>query len=54
LIKSVLQSGSSKVRLCLESKLFERRRLDEKVGNFLYFGFIGINFVFLFFGAKVL
>tara|TARA_Y100001936_G_scaffold215413_1_gene225848 strand:- start:988 stop:1104 length:117 start_codon:yes stop_codon:yes gene_type:complete len=38
----------------LESKLFERRRLDEKVGSFLYFGFAGIGFVFLLYGAKVL
>tara|TARA_Y100001936_G_scaffold215036_1_gene225151 strand:+ start:179 stop:343 length:165 start_codon:yes stop_codon:yes gene_type:complete len=54
LVKNVLQIGSSKVGSCLESKLFERRRLDEKVGSFLYFGIVGIGFVFLLFRAKVL
>ena len=51
--KSILQSGSSSAKHCLESKHFERRKLDEKVGSFLYFGFIGIGFVVLFYGAEV-
>jgi len=51
--KSIFQSGSSSAKHCLESKHFERRKLDEKVGSFLYFGFIGIGFVFLFYGAEV-
>ena len=36
-----------------KSKPFERRGLDEKVGNFTYLDFAGIGFIFLFDGIKV-
>jgi hypothetical protein len=34
-------------------KPFERRGLDEKVGSFIYLGFAGVGFGFLFDGIKV-
>jgi hypothetical protein len=38
----------------LGSKLFERRRLDEKVGSFFDLDFVGTGFKFVFNGTKVL
>jgi hypothetical protein len=39
-------------RFCLGLNLFERRRLDEKVGSFIYLGFAYVGVVFLFDGVK--
>jgi hypothetical protein len=47
LIKRILQSDFREVKLYLESKLFERRRLDEKVGSFFYLGFVGTGIKFV-------
>ena len=53
MIKSILQGDSREVKLYLGSKLFERRRLDEKVVSFFNFNFTGVGIVFLFDGVKI-